>query len=382
MSGLENKVSQIRENLSKGAYPNERTITTRIVMVLLRCLGWDVDNPHIVQEEYPAIPDQTSKKVDLALFKNPKERKPEIYIEVKSHGKLHNPEKEKEAETQLWEYDRHNRVNLAILTDGQMWHFYYPFATGSYSDRRAYSLDFLVRTDEDIAHYLQMLLSLESIENGNSTNSLKKLHKERTDEAKTRAEFPEIWQSLLLDQNEYFLEGISSAFEQQRGFSPNTNIIKRILKDLSNENFFIEREIEPEPEPDKDKGDNNFVKRAATPIGRSGKTRIKVSIQWDIGGKKLPTEVIEEVTAAGTLAKVIERLTNVYGQSVLDRLSTLKVGRGPLVTRKPNREYQYKRVMGYFVLTHSSTPEKCEIMRKLLSHLSLPAELFKVETIL
>jgi hypothetical protein len=27
-------------------------------MILLRCLGWDVDNPLVVREEYPAIPDQ------------------------------------------------------------------------------------------------------------------------------------------------------------------------------------------------------------------------------------------------------------------------------------------------------------------------------------
>lgn len=379
MSELENKISQIKDNLRKNAFPNERTITTRIVMVLLRCLGWDVDNPNIVQEEYPAIPDQTSKKVDLALFKNPKERKPEIYIEVKSHGKLHNPEKEREAETQLWEYDRHNRVNLAILTDGQIWHFYYPFATGTYSDRKAYSLDFLARTDEDISHYLQMLLSLESIEKSNSINSLKNLHKERTYESKTRAEFPEIWQSLLVNPNEYFIEGISSAFEQQRGFSPDTNIIKRILKDLDSGKFFSEQEIEPEP--DQDIVDNNSGHSETTPTGKAGRSRIKVKILWSIAGKSLPTEIIEESTAAETLARVIERLTKIYGQNVLDQLSTLKVNRGTLVTRKPNRKYQHRRVMGYFVLTHSSTPEKQEIMRKILSHLSLPLGLFEVETI-
>ncbi len=382
MSELKDIISQIKENLRKGAYPNERTITTRIVMVFLRCLGWDVDNPLVVREEYPAIPNQTSKKVDLALFKNQNENQPEIYIEVKDHGKIQNLDKEREAENQLWEYDRHNRVNLAILTDGQIWHFYYPFAKGSYSDRKAYSLDLLARTDEDISHYLEMLLSFENIGNGNSAKHLKKLHEERSQESKTRSEFPEIWKSLLLDPNEYFLEGISSAFEQQRGFSPpDTNIIKRILRDLANNKFFIEREIEPKSA----EGKNNLrkLKESKEPshASKSERTRIKVNIKWGIAGKNLPPEVIEEGTAAGTLAKVIERLANVYGQSVLERLSTLQVSRGPLVTRNPNRRYQHRRVMGYFVLTHSSTPEKLEIMRKMSSHLSLPAELFEVETI-
>ncbi len=376
MSELENRINQIKENLRKSIYPNERTITTRIVMVLLRCLGWDVDNPLMVQEEYSAIPDQASKKVDLALFKNPKENKPEIYIEVKDHGKIQNPEKEKEAETQLWEYDRHNRVNIAILTDGQIWHFYYPFAMGTYSDRKAYSLDFLARTDEDISHYLKILLSLENIENGNAARYLKKLHEERRQESKTRSEFPEIWQSLLLDPNEYFLEGISSAFEKQRGSSPDPNIVKKILKDLANKEFFIERLIEPETH-EEDINDNNFYKHRK----KSERTRIKVKIKWIIAGKNLSHEVIDERTAAGTMAKVIERLADVYGQSVLERLSTLQVNRGPLVTRNPNRKYQHRRVMGYFVLTHSSTSEKSEIMRRISSHLSLPADLFEVETV-
>ena len=378
MSELENRINQIKENLRKSAYPNERTITTRIVMVLLRCLGWDVDNPLIVQEEYPAIPDQTSKKVDLALFKNPKENKPEVYIEVKDHGKIQNPEKEREAENQLWEYDRHNRVNIAILTDGQIWHFYYPFATGTYSDRKAYSLDFLARTDEDISHYLKILLSLEDIENGNAARHLRKLHEERTQESKTRLEFPEILQSLLLDPNEYFLEGISSAFEKQRGSSPDTNIIKKILGDLANNKFIFERSIEPKTGGDL--VDKNFEKYPK-PRGKSERTRMKVKIKWEVAGKNLQPEVIDEGTAAGTLAKVIERLANVYGQSALERLSTLQVSRGPLVTRNPNRKYQHRRVMGYFVLTHSATPEKLEIMRKICSHLSLPAGLFDVETI-
>jgi len=58
MPELQNRVSLIKENLRRGSYQNGRTIITRIVRVLLRCLGWDVDNPLVVREEYPAISNQ------------------------------------------------------------------------------------------------------------------------------------------------------------------------------------------------------------------------------------------------------------------------------------------------------------------------------------
>ncbi len=58
MSELQNRVSLIKENLQRVSYRNERTIITRVVVVLLLCLGWDVDIPLVVREEYPAIPDQ------------------------------------------------------------------------------------------------------------------------------------------------------------------------------------------------------------------------------------------------------------------------------------------------------------------------------------
>ena len=378
MSELMAKITQIKEHLKMGDYPNERTITTRVVMPILYCLEWNVDDPLVVQEEYRAIPDQASKKVDLALFKTPNDNKPEVYIEVKDHGKIQNPEKEAEAEKQLWDYDRHNRVNLAILTDGQTWHFYYPFATGSYSDRKAYSLDFLSRTVEDVSHYLTMLLSFGQIKNGEALKSLKQLHKERAEVEKTRAEFPEVWGHLLEEPNEFFLEGISSAFEQHRGFPPNEQILKTILKEIAKKQFFVPPDVGPA------EGSNNEDEEEieTTSGERRGRSKIAVRINWQVIGKTLPAESIDEGSGAATLAKLIERLAKVCGQNTLERLSTLSVSRGALVTRKPNPKYQYKRVMGHFVLTHSATNEKIDIMRKVCSHLSFPRDFLEVKKII
>ena len=128
-------------------------------MVLLGCLGWNVDNPLLVQEDYSLVMENISSKIDIALFKELNESNPEIYIKVKNQGTLQDSTKEKEAELQLWEYDRYNRVKLIILTDGQIWHFYYPLVMGAYYDRKVYSLDFFTKTDKEIAYFLNLFLS-------------------------------------------------------------------------------------------------------------------------------------------------------------------------------------------------------------------------------
>ena len=86
MSELENKIFQIKENLKKCVYPNERSIITRVVMVLLGCLGWNVDNPLLVQEDYSLVMENISSKIDIALFKELNESNPEIYIKVKKNN--------------------------------------------------------------------------------------------------------------------------------------------------------------------------------------------------------------------------------------------------------------------------------------------------------
>ena len=376
-AGLQSQITRLRDELRKKAFPHERAIVSGVVKVLLRSLGWDTDNFRAVYEEFKAVPDDSRKRVDLALFTTSDLNHPDVYIEVKDQGKLESPEREKEAEAQLWEYDRHNRVRLAVLTDGQIWHFYYSLATGSYSDRRAYTLDLLSRTVEDSAHYLTLLLAHDNVKSGAATEATKTLHHERTQESRVRAEFPDVWQALLTNPNEYFLEGVLSAFQQKHGTSPNTDLIKKLLRELVSKQPTFD-EIIPGSEPSLE---NEYEPRSAGTGHKSARTRIRVTINWNRAGKGLPREVIDEGKASMTLVKVIGRLAEVYGQNVLERLCAMEVNRGPLVTKSPNSLYQHQRLLGYFVLTHSSTPEKVQIVKDLERFLSLPASSLEVEVL-
>lgn len=77
------------------------------------------------------------RRVDFALCHPAGKRL--VFIEVKQVGQSAG------AERQLFEYAFHKGVPLAILSDGQEWHFFLPAAPGEYSERRVYKLDIVER---------------------------------------------------------------------------------------------------------------------------------------------------------------------------------------------------------------------------------------------
>lgn len=383
MSTLDEVLSEIRQNLKNSAYPNEQTIVSRVILRLLHVLGWDTNNPGAVYEQYPAIPGERKKKIDLALFM-PGNTVPDIYIEVKKHGLLQNQEEERRAEDQLWEYDKHNRVKMGILTDGQVWHFYNPFATGTYADRRGYTLDLLARTPDACARYLELLMSASAVGTGKAIDELKRLHKERAPEAATRADFGDVWSKLLREPNEYFLEGIVTAFQQYKGTSPKVEILSRLLREIQDHSSPFDQIVDDAEIPSAEIPSNKKLREAPSASSRKRpKTKIRVKMTWQADKEDMAPEVMCEDSAADTLLRFVERLADVYGKEVLGKLESLSVNRGPLVTRKPNPKYSHKRVHGsdYFVLTHSSTSEKVDILQKVMSHLRLSPSLLQIEVI-
>ena len=71
--------------------------------------------------------------MDYALCHPPRE--PLVMVEVKQIGQS------KGADHQLFEYAFHKGVPMAVLTDGQEWHFFLPTEQGDYGERRVYKLD-------------------------------------------------------------------------------------------------------------------------------------------------------------------------------------------------------------------------------------------------
>jgi predicted type IV restriction endonuclease len=103
------------------------------VQRLLNTLGWPVYDIEVVVSEYSL----GGRRVDYALCHPPRE--PLVMVEVKQIGQS------KGADHQLFEYAFHKGVPMAVLTDGQEWHFFLPTEQGDYGERRVYKLDLLER---------------------------------------------------------------------------------------------------------------------------------------------------------------------------------------------------------------------------------------------
>lgn len=124
----------------------------------------------------------------------------------------------------------------------------------------------------------------------------------------------------------------------------------------------------------------NPVRPPATPVSyvqKAGGTKgpqsgMAVTIRWDLVGKG-SAEPIHASTAAATLVHTIKRLMQELGNDVLVRLSRFKVSRGPLLSTNPGRDYMNAQTgetyghhlipgTNHYVLTHSSTQEKIDIL--------------------
>lgn len=116
--------------------------------------------------------------------------------------------------------------------------------------------------------------------------------------------------------------------------------------------------------------------------GRSANSTVEVTIDWSKNGQPFGVEKISENLGSATMAKLMERLTKVLGNRVLDVASKIRVSRGPMISKDPQREYWntsgkkpygHRPIngTGYSVLTGTETQQKVDDVTTLLRALSL-----------
>jgi hypothetical protein len=111
--------------------------------------------------------------------------------------------------------------------------------------------------------------------------------------------------------------------------------------------------------------------------GRAEPQTIRVKIDWKANKRNKATEEIYSPKAAEVMAEVIERLVGEFGQEVLQKLvQQVRSNRAPLLSRSPERDfggYQRRQIQGtdWFLLTHNSTSEKIELLKRVCRVLGL-----------
>jgi len=145
MEDLHRAIGKVSERLRQAGFQNERAVCNGAVHPILQACGWDVQNQ---QEVWPEYTTEKNTFVDYALLIN---GIPLIFIEVKH--RLDGENKRREALKQLLEYAFSEGVPIAILTDGDLWAFYWPAAPGKMEERLVAEVQ-LTQTDPAVCAQL------------------------------------------------------------------------------------------------------------------------------------------------------------------------------------------------------------------------------------
>jgi hypothetical protein len=126
---------------------------------------------------------------------------------------------------------------------------------------------------------------------------------------------------------------------------------------------------------------------------RGAQTKLRVEIDGAILGRPGTTRAISEHKASDTLVRCLTLLYEAKGISVLEKLSTLRVNRGPFVSKQPTVDYrnaskadelyQFQPISnsGYHVLTTNTTREKADNLIRTPKFLGFPLGSIKAEVV-
>lgn len=214
---LEDHLLAIRQGISNGRFANEAAVSQGIVLRLLHALSWPTYDPQVVAPEYSL----EGRRVDFALC-HPRS-KPRVFIEVKQIGQSEG------ADRQLFEYAFHAGIPLAVMTDGQEWHFYLPAGQGSYQERRVYKLDILERDVSESTERLKRYLSYEAVCGGRAIEAAREDYRNVAKVRESQQTLPEAWAALIEEPDELLVELLADKVESLCGYKPGSEVVAKFL---------------------------------------------------------------------------------------------------------------------------------------------------------
>ena len=265
-------IEDIRERLNNSDFQNEAAVSNGIVQRLLSGLGWPVWESKVVWPEYSV----GGGRVDFALC-HP-ESQPKALIEVKDVGKIDG------AEEQLFQYAFHRGAPILVLTDGQIWRFFWPLAPGSYREREVRELDLVKDRPEKIAESLARYLQYAAVQNQTAEEAIKEDHRNALRQREAVKHMPEAWTNLIQEENALLMRAVGEETESLCGHKPSNEQIVHFLKNLGGSAPVDDnrkpspttiRESESRPSHDSSKKRQAPTKKSA----RNPATRLKVTLQ-------------------------------------------------------------------------------------------------------
>jgi predicted type IV restriction endonuclease len=327
---LKEHIDDIRKGLEAGQYGNEAAVSQGIVLRLLGALTWPTYDTQIVIPEYGV----EGMRVDFALCHPPS--KPRVFIEAKQVGNI------KGAEEQLFGYDSHVRVPIAVLTDGREWQFFHPTGEGTWAERKVCELDLITGDSGENAEKLKKYLNYESIRTGEAVEAIKKDYEKVVQQRQVATRLPEAWSKLVEEADEFLLHAVAEKTESLCGYRPTDEQVLNFLKSLK-------RKIDPD----------NGKRRSSRNPG--------LFVTMPDGGE------INHKVSAITFAEVVEKLG-------VERVRNLnKVYIIPIISTSKHHTYNQHKSGRYYIMTHSDTKTKKRLLEEIASELG--ESLLKVEIV-
>ena len=321
------QIDAIRTALDKRQiHRSEAAVRQGIVERLFRCLGWSTDNTSVVHPEYRV----DNGKVDYALCYP--DAKPIIFVEVKSLGNIDGGER------QLFSYAVHEGVPILVLTDGQVWRFFYPAGQGKYQERQVCELDLTDGASEKTADILSRYLSYTAIQKGKVVQAIQDDYQRQHYQRQAAKHIPDAWHKLIEAADETLIEIIAETTEAACGCKPGNEQVLDFLKTL-------------ESLPTHQKSETT---------SRSPK-RTKLVVTMPDG------EIIQRPKIQNTFAAVIEKLG-------IERVKELNIKRAkgtPIVDTEKHPTFRQVQSGQYYIYVDQTTKDKRRDLRKIADGLGI-----------
>lgn len=326
--GLREHIEDIRNRLKSNQYPGgKQAVRQGIIDRLLSNLSWPMYDTKIVYPEYPV----GGGNVDYALC-HPAST-PRVFIEAKKLGTLEKTDER--PEEQLFGYDSHVRVSIAVLTDGKIWRFFNPAGTGTWADRRVKELNLAAEDTEENIKYLEKYLSHEAVQAGRAEKALQEDYDALEHQKRIAKHLPKAWRNLVKksDSDNLLIELVSEETKELCGDTPSNEQVRFFLNSL-------EKKMDPvKPPPQGGYREPGHHLPRGTNGNRNAETRLHVTMgDLEISHHK----------ALDTFCEVLQRL----GLERVYEIEPRVVSKGPF----PNGKH--KQIDGYWINVNNGTPEK------------------------
>ncbi len=224
---IQRRIEQVREQLRRGDFTSEASVSQGILLPILYELGWPVFDTKIVIPEYSV----EGKRVDFALCSS--SGRSLVFIEVKKVGFIEG------ADRQLFEYAFHTGVPMVVLTDGQEWSFYLPAESGHYEERRVYKIDLLERDVAEITTRLERYLQYDRVQSGEALKAAREDYQNVSREREIQRTLPKAWESLLAEPDSLLVELLAEKVEDLCGYKPSLDVCNKFLTTRSHVNLDV-----------------------------------------------------------------------------------------------------------------------------------------------